>query len=63
MFMDWMRNFKLVVRDTYGTNEVPFRTPTNDELRQRYEAGLDPEDALWDIAGEIIPGELLEITE
>lgn len=61
MFTDWMRNFKTVVRDTYGTNEVPFRTPTNDELRQRYEAGLEPEDALWDIAAEIIPGELLQI--
>lgn len=59
MFTDWMRNFKLVVRDTYGTNEVPFRTPAYDELRRRYEAGLDPEDAVWDIAAETVPADLL----
>ena len=61
MFTDWMRNFKTVVRDTYGTQQVPFRAPTYDELRQKYEAGLDPEDALWDLAAEIGPAELAEI--
>ena len=61
MFTDWMRNFKTVVRDTYGTQQVPFRAPTYEELRQRYEAGLDPEDALWDMAAEIGPAELVEV--
>ncbi len=63
MFTDWMKNFKMIVRDTYGTEQVPFRVPTNDELRQRYEAGMEPEDALWDIAAEIIPAELLQVVE
>ena len=61
MFTDWMQNFKTVVRDTYGMEQVPFRAPTYDELRQRYEAGLEPEDALWDIAAEIIPDELQQV--
>ena len=61
MFPVWLENFEQIVRDTYGTEDVPFRSPTQDELRQRYEAGLEPEEALEEIAAEIIPVELLKI--
>ena len=52
MFTDWVDNFLLLVEETYGDEELPFKTPTCDELRQKFEAGLSEPEALAELAGE-----------
>lgn len=54
MFDLWYRNFKLLVRDTYGVGERPFRWLTISDLRPIYEAGKSEEEAIAELAGEQI---------
>ncbi len=52
MFTEWMENLHRLVEDTYGDAEWPFDPLTNDDLRQKFEAGLSEQEALTQLAGE-----------
>ncbi len=52
MFDQWYRNFKLLVRDTYGVGERPFRWLSISDLRPMYEAGKSEKEAIAEFAGQ-----------
>ncbi len=57
MFTEWVHNFGLLIEDTYGESELPFASPTYNDLRQKFEAGFSEREALTQFAGEWVETE------